>query len=197
MLCAHCAQEGFDELSAANAQASSDLGFMQENFSEKLCWDSARIKSHLSVLPAGIDDFLADYTLQPRSIRDFISCLDDPGTQSFSDESKVGLEKSPSKNNYANFPANAGLVTLLTAPSEDGNPKENIKHNKGKKALRVKSATISKKVRLSPEKREERRREQNREAQRRFRERHMFNSYQTSIAVSCSSGWASEPSFRP
>ncbi len=66
---------------------------MQDNFSVTLCCDSARIKSYSTVLPAGIDDFLADYTLQPQSIRDFISCLDEPESQCFSDETKVDLVK--------------------------------------------------------------------------------------------------------
>ena len=178
----HCHQVGFDEL-------SSNIPFDQAFVRDAIDAESPRIKA--VVLPAGIDDYLAHYSLQPRSIRDFISCLNEPETDNFVDESKAAHEDITSKGE--SYSAKA-YPTFIASSNEKRQAKESAQPTVKRKSPKAQPAVICKKAKLTPEKREERRREQNREAQRRYRERHMLQSCQASFTQHA---WAYEPSFPP
>ena len=143
-------------------------------------------QSLISTAPAGIDDFLAHYTLQSRSISEFMSCLDSPETESF-----VGNFDRVITPSDPHVPAKCVFPTQFTTKGAN----EAVPNTDGRKSQKAKSTTICKRLKLTPEIREERRRHQNREAQRRFREKHMFPSHQTPFTHTYSDVWAQGPGF--
>lgn len=187
---AHCQQVGFDELSS---NIPFDQAFIKEAIDASTCEEGPRIKTVITVLPAGIDDYLAHYTLQPRSIRDFISCLNEPDAENSVHESKAVHEDITPKGESSQHSAKA-FPTSIISSNEKQQVKEAAQPTEKRKSSKAQPAIICKKAKLTPEEKEERRREQNREAQRRFRERHMLQPYRMSFSQH---GWAHEPNFPP
>ena len=169
----HGKQGAFEELTAHH-HVLVEQDFFPESFGTNVC---THIKRFNAIAPASIDDFLAHYTLEPSVIRDIISGVEEPAPQcsfcGYNARHEIMTEEERLPSMFYGSPGNAVVHVQGRAIKASGD------HKIGK-AQEKESATIRKRIKLSPEKREERRRDQNREAQRRFREKHLHLPQQNS-----------------
>ncbi len=190
IICMHYTQAEFDELVAsAHPKFSHGRAFVNERIGLNIFSKGATIKSSAS---DGIDDFLAHYTVQSQSIREFMSCLDEPETECCGVDSNAYRLVMPSSGQ---IPSIVCFSTPSKASSKEQGTTAAVQDSCRSKTLKAKPTTMCKRVKLTPEKREERRRDQNREAQRRFREKHMFQSHQNSFTYPNTDAWLKVPNF--
>jgi hypothetical protein len=123
--------------------------------------------------PAGIDDFLVNYTLQPRSICDFMSWVDEPDPECFVDGLDIDPRIMPA-DGHTHITSNVCPNPCITFSKVNGKTKAPVQDSVRGKPLKPKSSACCKRVKPTVANREERRRDQNREAQRRYREKRMF-----------------------
>jgi hypothetical protein len=191
----HSTQAAFEELIAtSHPRTPCDPSLFNETIGLNILARGVPIKSSNSSVPAGIDDFLAHYTLQSRSIHDFMSCLDEPETECSVDNSNADRVIVPCSSQNT---SSVRCSTPFTLAQEEGKATAAVHDRPGRKSPKAKSSTICKRVKLTPEQRDERRREQNREAQRRFREKQMFQPHRNSFTHPYTLTWANGPIFHP
>ena len=180
-------QAGFEELIASSLASLDQVHRNQSkedqcvnDVHDNMCWPFQKSSWN-------IDDFLAHYTPQHSSIRDFlhgcdddVACLDDSHRGVFMDYSTPNDQYNPSACNDYDCSRTESKASTPTS-----NQQHDFEHEPTpvcqiiEKAVRPKRNPISSKrgrPKLCVEDRDERRRSQNREAQRRFREKHMAST---------------------
>ena len=182
-----CPQASFDELIAQSLshlqqvhQCNIDLGIS----------DSREYMNSYHIPKFGlesIDEFLAHYRHEEKSIRDFIACLEDPFFSSVNKDCDQWIQEaaSPSIDSGADIEASDSGAEMEIARSNTRHCTADIddrrfsyKRNTVDHLKRIEKAPVCRRARrnMTAKEKEERRRNQNREAQRRFREKHMFLS---------------------
>ena len=146
-------------------------GFSKGTIHPHKCAEGKRNLGFVTKDPAGIDDFLVHYKLQPRSIFDFMSTLEEPETHCLFVNPNFGPEIMPP---YVYLPSNMSLSPFITSSTGKGKARAAMQDADERKSKKARAFTCRKRVNLTLAQREERRRGQNREAQRRYREKRML-----------------------
>uniref|UniRef100_A0A7S0QZS7 BZIP domain-containing protein n=1 Tax=Cryptomonas curvata TaxID=233186 RepID=A0A7S0QZS7_9CRYP len=180
-------QAGFEEL-IASSLACLDQVHRNHNTEDNCCRNEIHSNLFFPLQKSSwnIDDFLAHYTPQHSSIRDFLLGFEEHIACSDDSDRVLSMEiGSPGEHIDPSAPIDFD-ASLSFTESKTSTPVLNLQLERGEetspilqvveKADRSKRNPVPSKrgrPKLTVEDREERRRSQNREAQRRFREKHM------------------------
>ncbi len=182
-----CPQASFDELIAQSLSHLQQVHQHQVHLGISNSHDFLSCHHIPKLASESVDEFLAYYRHEKKSIREFFACLEDTSVASVRNDcdpwiQEIGTISSDSASEIDEYTRSNPRACNEAETNDSTTNNRKCSHGRMAKdsclAEGVGKSPLCKRKRrkLTASEKEERRRNQNREAQRRFRERHMLSS---------------------